>query len=177
MKFKIMLIGLALALMLCISPVGAVSGSDFDIDIDNFNDDGHDTYKYYNKYTPSEKYIRLHTQHSKLYSSLVTFKPANIPDAPMMMVDTSFYDKDIYLTNTVDKWEIKVYYCFSKRLHEPDPEYLYNAGVVSMYDTFRPWYRYGGDLCFELSSDVSIWGYYCDWCGYIALYQYYIPKV
>jgi hypothetical protein len=172
-----LLIGIALALVLCISPVGAVYGNDFDIYIDNFNDDGHDTYKYYNKYTPSEKYICLHAQHSKIYTSLVTFKPANLKGAPVMVVDTSFYDKDIYLTNTVDKWEIKVYYSFSKRLTEPDDKYLYNAGVLSMYDTFRPWYRYGGDLRFELSSEVSIRGYFFDWDGSIALFKYYIPKV
>ena len=156
MKLKIMLIGLALVLTLCISPVAAVSGSDFDIDIDNFNDDGHDTYTYYNKYNPDEKYIVLHSGGTHFLCSLVTFKPADIPDAPMMMVDTSYYDKDIYLTNTVDKWEIKVYTSFSERLRVPDSKYLDNAGVVSVKDTFNEYYCNGGNLWFELSRGVFI---------------------
>ena len=86
MKFKIMLIGLALALVLCISPVVAVTGDDFK---DVFEVvDGVDTYKYLNLNDPGEKYIELHTEGTRCLNSIVVFKPANIPDAPMMKVDT-----------------------------------------------------------------------------------------
>lgn len=156
MKKITLFIGIMLALVLCITPVAAVSGTDFEIVIDESGKIP--TYKYYNLYTPGEKYICLHTDGTHWLTSLVTFKPAKFPDAPTMVVDTSFYDKKIYLTTTVDEWEIKVYYSFSKRLHEPDPEYLDNAGVVSMRDTFYPWFIWGGELCLELSSEVSIWG-------------------
>jgi hypothetical protein len=151
-----MLIGIALAalvLMLCISPVVAVSGSDFDIDIDNFNDDGHDTYKYYNKNIQYEKYIHIHTGGTNWLCSLVTFKPANIPDAPVMVVDTSYYEKEILLTNTVDKWEIKYYSVFGKRLKNPDEKYLKNAGVVNLNEFFKD------NIEKVIHLELSVWQY------------------
>ena len=66
----------------------------------------------------------------------------------------------IHLPRSVDEWEIKYYSAFGKRLKNPDSKYLKNAGVVSMYDTFRPWYRNGGDLWLELSEGQYIWGLY-----------------
>jgi hypothetical protein len=158
MKQIKLLIGIALALMLCTSTVGAVSGGDFDIDIDNFNDDGHDTYKYYNKYAQYDKYIHIHTSGTNWLCSLVTFKPANIPDAPVMVVDTSYYEKEILLTNTVDKWEIKYYSVFGKRLKNPDSKYLKNAGVVNLNEFFGEHIKDGLNL--ELSTGQYIYPMY-----------------
>lgn len=154
MKTVYMIIGTMLVLALCITPVAAFTGEEYIVVIDDSGDIP--TYTYKNWAYLNEEYIRLHTDGTRWLTSLVTFKPADIPDAPMMMVDTSYYDKDIYLTNTVDKWEIKVYTSFSKRLKKPDDKYLDNAGVVSMKDTFNAYYCNGGDLWFELSRGVFI---------------------
>ena len=162
MKLKFMLIGLALALMLCISPVAAVSGNDFDIDIDNFNDDGHDTYKYYNKYTPGEKYIHIHTKGTSWLYSLVTFKPANIPDAPKMYVYTNS-KCDIYLPKSVDEWEIKYY---SRWRHEPNIciEDLKNAGNMNLKENFR--HHVDEGLILELSKGQYIYPQGMDYFSY-----------
>jgi hypothetical protein len=157
MKLKFLLIGTMLVLMLCISPVVAVSGSDFDIDIDNFNDDGHDTYKYYNKNIQYEKYIHIHTSGTSWLCSLVTFKPANIPDAPVMVVDTSYYEKEILLTNSVDEWEIKYYSAFGKRLKNPDEKYLKNKGVFNLNELFGEYISKGSWLELQLSRGQYIW--------------------
>ena len=132
MKFKLLLIGLALALMLCISPVAAVSGTDFE---DVFEVvDGVDTYKYLNKNNPDEKYTDIHYVGTFSLKSFVTLKPANIPDAPTMIVDTNGRG-NIYLPQSVDEWEIKYYSrCFKKP--SLTPKYLKNAGVVNLNEFF-----------------------------------------
>ena len=80
MKIKIIIIGLALALMLCISPVAAVSGNDFEI-VEDWSGDI-PTYKYYNKYTPGERYINLYTEGTCLMSGKlnITVVPTHYPD-------------------------------------------------------------------------------------------------
>ena len=132
MKFKFLLIGLALALMLCISPVAAVSGDDFEVVIDKSGDIN--TYKYCNKNTPGEKYIELHSDGTHWLNSIVTFKPANIPNAPMMVV-SGRYPSNIYLPKSVDEWEIKYY---SRPFYSPslDVEFLKNADVVNLKEFF-----------------------------------------
>ncbi|HJJ81203.1 MAG TPA: hypothetical protein O0X21_03785 [Methanocorpusculum sp.] len=107
MSFKIMLIGIALALILCISPVAAVSGTDFE---DVFEVvDGVDTYTYLNLNDLDEKYIKIWCGGTSILKSIVTFRPANISDAPKMLVYTHRGSRDIYLPKSVDEWEIKYY--------------------------------------------------------------------
>ena len=57
MKTVYMIIGTMLVLMLCISPVVAVSGSDFEIEFDDYI--VFETYKYSNQNNLSEKYIHI----------------------------------------------------------------------------------------------------------------------
>ena len=153
-----------MVLVLCISPVGALSADDFDIVTQDgsglttytFDGGGLHTCTYLNVNDPNERYIHLRSSHDIWVCSLVTFRPANLPDAPTMVVDTSYYKKEIYLPHSIDEWEIKYYTSFWTHPCEPDPEYLDNAGVVNMKEVFRPWYINGGTLYLDLSSEVSI---------------------
>jgi hypothetical protein len=166
-----MLIGLALLLMLCISPVAAVSGGGFEIVIDDSGDIP--TYKYYNKYTPWEKYFKIHTDGTNVLNSLVTFKPANIPDAPTMVVDTFRKSSDIYLPyHSVDDWEIK-YYSHFGRISQ-DMDFLKNAGVMNlMVFGDHIW----DSLVLELSKDQYFKTYYQYKVGHkFVTYYYYIPE-
>jgi hypothetical protein len=172
-----MLIGIALALVLCISPVAAVSGSDFEVVIDESGDIP--TYKYYDHAVQYEKYIHIHTDGTDWLNSLVTFKPANYPYAPVMVVDTNS-KCDILLPRSVDKWEIKYYSAFGKK-PSLTPKYLKNSGVLNMRYSFLPWYHNGGDLRLELSSDQYLWGYSVDMfpgMGFVLNYhEWKIPDV
>ena len=59
---------------------------------------------------PNEEYIWITTSGTfKLYS-LVTFKPANIDDAPLMVIDTYRNKVTIGLPRSVDEWEVKSRY-------------------------------------------------------------------
>lgn len=127
MKFKFMLIGLALVLMLCISPVAAVSADDFEI----VHDDSqyYDTYTYRNVNDPDEKYIKITTDSTRY--SFVTFKPVGIKGAPVMIVNTTNKNADIYLPKSVDEWVIKSY-STSEYMPYLDSKYLKNLGVVNL---------------------------------------------
>ena len=151
MKFKFMLIGLALALMLCISPVAAVSGDDFEIVIDTSDDIW--SYKYRNVNDPDEKYINVFTVGTHWLVSLVTFKPANIPDAPDMVVNT-FGQRDIYLPQSVDEWEIKYY---SRFWYKPTLEgkYLKCSGVVNLNSYFGKYIEKGLELILSSSQSIA----------------------
>ena len=127
MKIIRMIIGIILVLALCITPVVAVSADDFAIYI-NKTDPHHETYKYYNLNNQSEIYTYIATGYTIFTDSLVTFKPANIPDAPTMEVDTYMNVGYIYLPRCVDEWEIKYYSCI---------DHLKNAGVVNLKETFE----------------------------------------
>lgn len=132
MKLKIMLIGLALLLMLCISPVAAVSGTDFEEVISKV--DGVNTYKYLNLNDPDEEYTAISYVGTACLISFVTFRAANIPDAPAMLARTNCRGI-IYLPRSVDEWEIKYY---SRFWHEPNicKEHLKNSGVVNLNKEF-----------------------------------------
>jgi hypothetical protein len=186
MKQIKLLIGLALALVLCISPVAAVSGDDFEIVIDDSGDIP--TYKYcnpnYKKHpdcptSPGEKYFLISCRGTDWLKSFVTFKPANIPDAPTMMVDTNS-KVNIYLPYySVDAWEIK-YYSNFRKMSPPYDKYLKNSGVLNMRDTFNPGYWGGGELRLELSSDQYLWGYSTEfnlWSFEFTYHDWYIPDV
>ena len=146
MKLKFMLIGLALALMLCISPVAAVSGNDFEIEIDESGIIY--SYKYCNVNDPDEEYFEIFTQGTTVMHSFVTFKPANIPDAPKMVVSTYGGIKEkiplprqfslprkFYLPKSVDEWVIKYYssLCYESK---PKPRTLKNACVINLNEYF-----------------------------------------
>jgi hypothetical protein len=172
MKFKFMLIGLALALVLCISPVAAVSGTDFEI----VHDDSqyYDTYKYCNVNDPDEKYINVFTVGTHCLKSIVTFKPANIPDAPAMLVYTNG-EVDIYLPKSVDEWEIKYY---SRFRHEPNicKEHLKNSGVVNLNEEFRESLSHETWLNLMLSNGQYIFTLYSV-NGHICGEQWDFPEV
>ena len=165
-----MLIGIALVLMLCISPVAAVSGDDFDIQ--TYTADNVNVYKYFNTYS-YDKYFKIQTSGTRWLNSVVTFKPANIPDAPVMMVDTFRKSSDIYLPYySVNDWEIK-YYSHFGRISQ-DKEFLKNAGVMNLkvFGT-HIW----DSLDLELSKDQCFRTHYQYKVGpkYMT-YYYYIPE-
>ena len=150
MKTIKLLIGIALVLMLCISPVVAVSGSDFEIVIDDSGDIV--TYKYlnpnYRKHpgcpnSLGEKYIQIYTKGTRFLYSLVSFKPANIPGAPVMLVETTGYKINFYLPQSVDEWEIR-YYSITHPINPGEHvKYLKNAGVVNLNEYFGEYIKRG----------------------------------
>ena len=156
MKFKFLLIGIMMALMLCITPVAAVSGDDFEIVTGK---DGRlNMYKYCNMNNPDEEYIDIYTiAGTRWLNSLVTFKPANISDAPVMVVDTSNKNAFINLSRSVDDWEIK-FYSSPDSFSQPDPKYLKNAGVVNLNKFFEK--CISKRLLLELSWGQTISGPY-----------------
>ena len=182
MKFKIMLIGIALALTLCISPVVAVSGDDFEVVEEIGQYSGKHTY--FNRAGPNETYIVIFAQGTDWLNSIVTFKPANIPDAPVMAVNTTMLPgiktiighELIYLPRSVDEWEIK-YYSYWSYMSSPDSKYLKNAGVVNLNeffgDSISEW------LYLELSCNqfISPQNYPYNEDGYIGKPVWFIPEV
>ena len=167
MKQIYLLFGIMLALMLCITPVAAVTGDDFEVLI---NYPKLDTYTYFNMNDPDEEYTEINTEGTRWSKSFVTFKPANIPGAPVMIVNTES-ERDIRLPQSVDDWEIK-FYSSSERMFHLDDKYLKNAGVVNLKKFFGKGIWNGLEL--ELSSwDQKI---VCPYPGYRSLI-YYIPEV
>ena len=173
MKFKLLLIGTMLVSMLCIAPVCALTGDDFEVLVDE--NIISDSYTYFNLNDPGEKYTEIFTTGTYWLCSIVTFKPANIPDAPVMVVDTCGH-RYIYLPRSVDEWEIKYYSRFYNNAH-PTPEYLKNAGVVNLNKFFGKYVSKG--LHLELG-----WGQYICPQYYLVNYfldphvtEYYIPAV
>ena len=173
MKFKFIIIGIVLALVLCIAPVAAVSGTDFNIVIDEDEDGFPLTYTYRNMNNLDEEYIRIFTHGTVWLYSVVTFKPANIPDAPVMVVDTSNHKRSIHLTTTVDDWEIKYYSTAKSSVSLPDPDYLKNAGVVNLYKVFGE-YIYVNNLILNLKWEQVIT---CPLTQYACSITYVIPDV
>ena len=142
MKLKFMLIGIALVLMLCISPVAAVCGDGFEIVIGNT--DGIESHTYYYKDNPNEKYTEIYTPGSYFHYSKIMFRPANIPDAPMMFVDVSD-ERYIYLPQCVDDWEIRYYTCHSDMNcgDHSGHNHFKNEGVVNLNEYFGEHIKYG----------------------------------
>ena len=160
MKQIYLLIGIMLALVVCITPVAAVSADDFEINEKVV--DGVDMYTYRNVSNPDEKYTEIWTTGTHWLNSYVTFKPANIPDAPVMKVHTVmvpvFHNpKKIYLPRSVDEWEIK-YYSHWKHMPHLDDEFLKNAGVVNLNEYFGKYITSG--LNMELSTCQFIYPSY-----------------
>ena len=174
MKQIYLLIGIMMALMLCITPVAAESADDFEVDIDESDDPGVPTseaevtgddfevvtweagtwrvnsYKYLNTNDPDEQYIAIGALGTRWHSQL-TVQAANIPDAPVMVVDT-YYMASIYLPRSVDEWEIKFYSAGEPRLYpDLDDKYLKNAGVVNLNEKFGEYIEKG--LYLELGSN------------------------
>jgi hypothetical protein len=108
--------------------VTALSGDDINITTEIF--ERRDYYIYNNTANPDEHYITIYTTGTKWLKSVVTFRPANIPDAPTMVVDTSD-PAVILLPRSVDEWEIKYYRRFWP-LDAPNEKYLKNACVVNI---------------------------------------------
>ena len=154
MKFKIIIIGLALVLALCISPVAAVSGDDFEIVSGKEEGDLYYTYKYRNMNNPDEKYTKITTGGTSWLYSLVTFQPANIGGAPMMIVNTDG-NKYIYLPRSVDEWEIKYYSRFGAT---PNLTYKYlkNAGVLNLNEFFGKYIEKGLELELSMGQYFSV---------------------
>ena len=151
MKLKFMLIGIALVLMLCISPVAAFTGDEY---IDVLDESGDiPSYTYKNWAYLNEEYIHIVTYGTKILYSMVTFRPVNIPDAPKMVVYTNG-KCDIYLPQSVDEWEIKYY---SRWRHEPNicVEHLKNSGVVNLNKHFGKYIEKG--LILKLSTGQFIY--------------------
>ena len=172
MKIIHMIIGIAMVLMLCISPVGGFTGEDFRIIIEDSDKLNIHTYTYQNWAYVNEKYFKIYTGGTRWLCSCVTLKPANISDAPVMVVDTGNTDKlvTIYLPHSVDEWEIK-YYSNSDPFDKPDDKYLKNAGTVNLNKFFKNQIKNGEGLYLELSWNQHIHSVKSfDPC-------YYIPKV
>ena len=90
---------------------------------------------YHNDTNPDEKYIQIFVNGTWFLNSYVTIKPAIIPDAPTMVVNTYWFKGYIDLPRGVDEWEIKYY---SRFWYKPNIEnkYLKNAGVVNLKKYF-----------------------------------------
>ena len=165
MKKITLFIGIMLALVLCITPVAAVSNDDFEIVSGKEEGDFYYTYKYRNMNNPDEIYTYITTSGTRWLYSLVTFQPANISDAPVMVVDTSNKNAFINLSRSVDDWEIK-FYSSPDSFSQPDDKYLKNAGVLNLNEYFGKYIEKG--LSLELS-----WGqYFSAW-----RHHYSIPDV
>ena len=157
MKQITLLIGIMLALMLCITPVAAVSADDFEVVTWKDEDGTIMSYMYYNMKSPDEEYIKITTKGTGYLCSLVTFKAANIEGAPVMVVYTSSNKGVkfkapvyIYLPRSVDEWEIKYYSAFGE-YPSTDNKYLKNAGVVNLNKVFGEYIEKG--LYLELGSN------------------------
>lgn len=161
-------IGIMLALMLCITPVVAVSGDDFEIGIYKTEPShGHATYKYWNLNNKSEVYTYIATGYTIFLDSQITFKPANIPDAPVMVVDTWFEEAQIYLPRSVDEWEIKCYICYCPLVYDDCPRitvhsyHLTGADVINLNEFIENYKLTGGrfDKFMEkgLGFQVGLW--------------------
>ena len=110
-------------------------------------------HKYKNVSKKDVLYDSIYTKGTRWLNSIVTFKPANIPKAPMMVVRTSKESSLIYLPRSVSEWEIKYY----SRWLNPcrlDDKYLKNAGVVNLKQFFGKSIAKG--LVLELSTDYGI---------------------
>ena len=153
MKIIHVIIGLMLALVVCITPVAAVSADDFKVDLCEDNKPG--THTYSNLNNPDEIYFKLYTQGTLWMQSRVTFKPANISDAPLMVVNTYRKSAYIRLPQSVDEWEIK-YYSHYECMPSLDDKYLKNAGVVNLNKKFATQIEMGMVLLLELSKDQTI---------------------
>ena len=195
MKQIYLLIGIMLALMLCITPVAAVSADDFEVDIDESGDPDVptseaevtgddfeivtweagiwrvDSYKYLNTNDPDEQYIAIGTLGSRRHSQ-ITFQPVGIPNAPVMVVYTK-YMASIYLPRSVDEWEIKYYNAGEVGFYpDLDDKYLKNAGVVNLNEKFGEYISKG--ICLDLDTNHCC---RCMWpVGHSEL-CYYIPEV
>ena len=132
MKQIYLLIGIMLALMLCITPVAAVSADDFEVVIDM--DGKQNTYTYFNVNDPDEKYTKITTDSTRY--SFVTFKAANIKGAPVMIVNTTNKNANIYLPKSVDEWVIKSY-STSEYMPYLDSKYIKYLGVVNLNEISR----------------------------------------
>ena len=196
MKQIYLLIGIMMALMLCITPVAAVSADDFEVDIDGESDDPDvptsdaevtgddfevvtweqgiwrvDAYKYLNTNDPDEQYIGICTSGSRRHSQ-ITFQPVGIKGAPVMVVDTE-HMANIYLPRSVDEWEIKYYNAGVVGFYpDLDDKYLKNAGVVNLKQFFGE-YIWDG-LCLDLDTNHSS---RCMWPGDHYELCYDIPEV
>ena len=122
-------------------------------------------HKYLNASNPNEKYITIVTEGTKFLHSLVTFKAVGIPDAPVMVVNTSDRDTSghiinvrIYLPRSVDEWEIK-YYSKYGDLPPLTDEYLKCAGVANLEHKFGKEIDEGEFLELELRSGQFIHRY------------------
>lgn len=176
MKFKFMLIGIALALMLCISPVAAVSGNDFEVEIDKSG--WVYTYTYHNVNDPSEEYIKISAGDTQFMNSLVTFKPAYIPDAPTMVINASFSirPKTIYLSQSVDSWDIKYYSVFKSEV-SPDPKFLKNYGIVNLKELFGEYIKDGLRLELSMCQCIVPRNYFLLYFLDDRMLEYHIPDV
>ena len=158
MKTVYMIIGTMLVLALSISPV---AGDKYEAPWDEY---GHyQNYKYRNLYNQSEEYTTIQTEGTLFYDSFVSFRPANIPDAPTMVVRThpiahmKKYDKIyFYLPRSVDEWVIK-YYSFPGRMPNYYDKYLKNKGVFNLNELFGEYISKGSWLELQLSRGQYIW--------------------
>jgi hypothetical protein len=94
-----------------------------------------DTYFYFNVKNQNEKYIDIFTKGTAWQYSLFTFKPANDPLAPEMVINPR-YVRYIYLPQSVDEWEIKYYNKYGD-LSYPDPKYLRRSGIINLNEFFE----------------------------------------
>ena len=109
---------------------------------------------YHNDTNPDEKYIQIFVNGTWFLKSYVTIKPANIPDAPTMVVNTYWFKGYIDLPMSVDEWEIKYY---SRFWYKPNIEnkYLKNAGVVNLKQFFSEEIPEGLHLELESGQYIS----------------------
>ena len=186
MKIIHVIISIMMALVLCITPVAAVSADDFEVDIYKTEPShGHATYKYWNLNNKSEVYTYIATDHTIFLDSQITFKPANIPDAPEMVVNTWCKDAQIYLPRSVDEWEIKCYICHCALTYDDSPSsrvhhyHLICADVIDINEFIEYYRKTGGRfdifMAKGLGFQVGLWP--CLYSLANRNYYRYIPYV
>lgn len=150
------------------APEAKVTGDGFKIISSEEN--GWHQHKYCNLNNPNEKYIVIHTEGTKGKISQVTFKPANIEGAPVMVAKTTQRNVRFYLPQSVDEWEIKYYSGFNS-FDQQDVKYLKNAGVVNLKEYFEEC------ILDELWLELSLGQYIAYSHNVITGTRYSIPDV
>ena len=169
--------------VLCATPATAFTGEEYIVVIDDSGDIK--TYKYLNPNykvhpdcpnTPGEKYFKIQIYGTNWLKSFVTFKPADIPDAPTMMVDTNS-KVNIYLPYySVDKWEIK-YYSNFRKMSPPYDQYLKNAGTVNVKLVFGHYLPRGLELWLGPDQLLCSKNSFYNEDGYVVKPVWSIPEV
>jgi hypothetical protein len=112
--------------------MSSIVSSSNGFEINHYSNDGNDYswYVYTDTKNPNDQCYDLFTRGTKWLNSIVTFRPANIPGALTMNVDTH-RPRHISLPRSIDVWEVKYYSSFWY-FDYPEPKKLKNSGIFNL---------------------------------------------